>query len=106
MRTPPGLATAVANPSRADRMLRQLAAAGHRMTGPRAAVVRAIAGHAGAVTAEQLVAQLQPRDISRATIYRTLEVLERRGPPTPMHLHSYHGYTVCRHAHHHQLLWP
>src|SRR5260370_11250916 len=100
----PGRAPAVANPSRADWMLRQLAAAGHRMTGPRAAVVRAIAGHEGAVTAEQLVAELQPRDISRATVYRALEVLERRGLLTRMHLDSYHGYTVCDDGHHHHLL--
>ncbi len=85
-------------------MLRQLAAAGHRMTGPRATVVRAIAGHEGAVTAEPLVAELLPRDISRATVYRALEVLERRGLLTRMHLDSYHGYTVCDDGHHHHLL--
>src|SRR5881409_2294599 len=104
MGTAPGLAAALANPSRADWMLRQLAAAGHRMTGPRAAVVRAIAGHEGAVTAEQLVAELQPRDISRATVYRTLELLERRGLLARMHLDSYHGYAVCDDSHHHHLL--
>ena len=99
-----GVRAAPANLSRADWMLRQLAAAGHRMTEPRAAVVRAIAGRDGAVTAAQLVAALQPRDISRATVYRTLELLERRGLLARMHLDSYHGYTVCDDGHHHHLL--
>jgi Fur family transcriptional regulator, ferric uptake regulator len=98
--TPP----AAANQSRADWMLRQLAAAGHRLTGPRATVVRTIANQSGAVTAEQLVAELHAQRISRATVYRTLEVLERRGLLTRMHLDNYHGYTVCDDGHHHHLL--
>jgi Fur family ferric uptake transcriptional regulator len=85
-------------------MLRQLGTAGHRLTGPRAAVVRAIAAQEGTVTAEQLVAELQPRGISRATVYRTLDVLERRGLLARMHLDNYHGYTVCDDGHHHHLL--
>src|SRR6266567_2219057 len=64
MRAAPGPLPALANPSRADWMLRQLAAA----------------------------------------VYRTLEVLERRGLLTRMHLDSYHGYTVCDDGHHHHLL--
>lgn len=93
-----------ANLSRADWMLRQLAAAGHRLTGPRAAVVRAVAAHEGSVTAEQLVAQLQRRGVSRATVYRALDLLEQRGLLTRMHLDGYHGYAVCDAEHHHHLL--
>ena len=74
------------------------------MTIPRAALVRAIANHSGAVTAEQLVSELQPQGISRATVYRTLDVLERLGLLTRMHLDSYHGYAVCDDGHHHHLL--
>ncbi len=85
-------------------MLRQLAAAGYRMTGPRATVVRAIAAQEGAVTAEQLVAMLQQQGVSRATVYRTLDVLEHRGLLTRMHLDRYHGYTVCADGHHHHHL--
>jgi Fur family ferric uptake transcriptional regulator len=93
-----------ANRSRADWMLRQLALAGHRMTGPRAAVVQTIADQQAVVTAEQLVAELQPRGISRATVYRTLDVLEKLGLLARMHLDNYHGYTVCNDGHHHHLL--
>ena len=92
------------NPSRADRMLRQLADVGHRLTGPRATIVRTIADQPGAVTAEQLVSWLQPQGISRATVYRTLDLLERRGLLARMHLDAFHGYTVCDNSHHHHLL--
>ena len=85
-------------------MLRQLAAAGHRLTGPRAAVVRAVAVQPGAVTAEQLVVELGPQGVSRATVYRTLDLLEQRGLLARMHLDSYHGYTVCDESHHHHFL--
>src|SRR5581483_6883862 len=95
--------TAPANPSRAERMLRQLADSGNRLTGPRALVVRAIAEQKGAVTAEQLVSDLTPQGVSRATVYRTLELLERRGLLARMHLDSYHGYAVCDDSHHHHL---
>ena len=85
-------------------MLRQLAAAGNRLTGPRALVVRAIAEQEGALTAEHLVAHLATQGVSRATVYRTLELLERRGLLARMHLDSYHGYAVCDDGHHHHLL--
>jgi Fur family transcriptional regulator, ferric uptake regulator len=85
-------------------MLRQLAASGHRMTGPRSLVVRAIAEQDGAVTAEKLVADLAAHGVSRATVYRTLELLERGGLLARMHLDSYHGYAVCDETHHHHLL--
>ena len=85
-------------------MLRQLAAAGNRLTGPRALVVRAIAEQEGALTAEHLVAHLATQGVSRATVYRTLELLERRGLLARMHLDSYHGYAVCVDGHHLHLL--
>ncbi len=93
-----------ANLSRADWMLRHLAASRHRVTGPRAIVVRAIAAQESAVTAEQLVEQLRSLGVGRATVYRTLELLEREGLLTRMHLDDYHGYTVCDDGHHHHLL--
>jgi Fur family ferric uptake transcriptional regulator len=85
-------------------MLRQLAGVGDRLTGQRATIVRTIADQPGAVTAEQLVAQLRPRGISRATVYRTLDLLERRGLLARMHLDAFHGYTLCDDGHHHHLL--
>lgn len=93
-----------ANSSRADRMLGRLADAGLRMTGPRAAVVRAIAAQPGAFTAEALAEELRPRGIGRATVYRAVDVLQRLGLLTQMHLDRWHGYTVCDEGHHHHLV--
>lgn len=92
------------NSSRAEWMLRRLAQVGLRMTGPRGKIVRAVAEREGAFTAEALVEELRPRGIGRATVYRALDVLERIGMLTRMHLDGCHGYTVCDEGHHHHLV--
>ena len=92
------------NRSRSDWMLHRLANEGLRMTEQRALVVREIGERTDAFTAEALVDDLRPRGIGRATVYRTLELLERRGMLTRMHLEDCHGYTVCDEGHHHHLL--
>jgi len=55
---------------------------GYRLTGPRAAIVETMLQYDRPFTAEQLVAALRPSDaaaetrqIGRATVYRTLEIL-------------------------------
>ena len=91
-------------PSRADGMLARLADEGLRLTGQRELVVREVADRTDAFTAEGLVDELRPRGIGRATVYRTLDLLETRGMLTRMHLDKYHGYTVCDEGHHHHLV--
>jgi Fur family transcriptional regulator, ferric uptake regulator len=95
---------ATTNRSRSDWMLERLAGEGLRMTGQRATVVREIADESGAFTAEALVDRLRPRGIGRATVYRTLDLLETRGMLSRMHLEGCHGYTVCDEGHHHHLV--
>jgi len=55
------------------------------------------------ITAEQLVTELQPRDVSRATIYRTLDLLVELGfiqrIPLAEGCHSYAGAARV-HGHH------
>ena len=87
-------------------MLRRLDAQGYRMTGPRARVVETIADQSGAFTAEGLVDCLKPEGVGRATVYRSLELLEHLGVLTRMHLDrdGCHGYTVCDEGHHHHLV--
>jgi Fur family ferric uptake transcriptional regulator len=92
-----------ANLSRADWMLRRLDDEGLRLTGRRQLVVRAIADKPGSFTPEALVDALRPNGIGRATVYRALEVLERIGVLTRVHLGS-HAFTVCDESHHHHLL--
>jgi Fur family ferric uptake transcriptional regulator len=93
-----------ANLSRTDWMLRRLEDEGLRMTGQRELVVRTIGDKAGSFTPEALVDELRPRGIGRATVYRALELLERLGMLTRVHLDTCHGYTVCDEGHHHHLV--
>jgi Fur family ferric uptake transcriptional regulator len=92
------------NLSRADWMLRRLAQAGERMTSPREIVVRALAAEPGVVNPETLSYALHPRGVGRATVYRTLDLLERHGMLTRVHVDGCHGYTLCDEGHHHHLL--
>ena len=85
-------------------MLQRLDEAGLRMTGQRELVVGAIAAKIGAFTSEALVDELRPQGIGRATVYRTIEMLDRLGLLTRMHLGDCHGYTVCDDGHHHHLV--
>jgi Fur family ferric uptake transcriptional regulator len=93
-----------ANLSRAEWMLRRLDEDGIRLTGRRDLVVRAIANKPGSFTPEALVDELRPHGIGRATVYRALEVLERLGVLTRVHLGACHAFTVCDEGHHHHLL--
>ncbi len=85
----------------------QLAAldrAGYRLTGPRRAVADLIAARQGHFTAADLVddAAGQRLDMSRATIFRTIEVLEAVGAIERIDLPSGdHAYITCEPAAHH-----
>src|SRR5919109_1147430 len=92
------------NLSRADWLLRRLAEAGERMTGPREIVVRALVDQEGVINPEALSYELHPQGVGRATVYRTLGLLERYGMLTRVHVEGCHGYTVCDEGHHHHLL--
>jgi Fur family ferric uptake transcriptional regulator len=93
-----------ANLSRAEWMLRRLEDEGLRLTGRRQLVVHTIAEKPGSFTPEALVDQLRPHGIGRATVYRALELLERLGVLTRVHLGACHAFTVCDEGHHHHLL--
>jgi Fe2+ or Zn2+ uptake regulation protein len=92
------------NVSQADWMLRRLADAGERMTGPREIVVRALVAQNGVINPETLSYDLHPQGVGRATVYRTLDLLARHGMLTRVHVDGCHGYTLCDEGHHHHLL--
>src|SRR5919197_2815854 len=92
------------NVSQADWMLRRLADAGERMTGPRGIVVRALVAQTGVINPETLSYDLHPQGVGRATVYRTLDLLARYGMLTRVHVDGCHGYTLCDEGHHHHLL--
>src|SRR5947209_20290076 len=92
------------NLSRADSILRRLNESGERMTGPRETVVRALVAQPGVINPEALSYDLHPEGVGRATVYRTLDLLERYGMVARVHLEGCHGYTLCDEGHHHHLL--
>src|SRR3984893_1610250 len=93
-----------ANLSRAEWMLRRPDDEGIRLPGRGDLVFRAIANKPGSFPPEALVDELRPHGIGRATVYRALEVLERLGVLTRVHLGACHAFTVCDEGHHHHLL--
>jgi len=58
-----------------------LAAAGHRASAPRTAVVEVLARHGCVLTARDVVSELRGggREVGTATVYRALELLEELG---------------------------
>jgi Fur family ferric uptake transcriptional regulator len=85
-------------------MLQRLSESGERMTGPRETIVRALVGLTEVINPEALAYDLHPQGVGRATVYRTLDLLERYGMLTRVHVDDCHGYTLCDEGHHHHLL--
>jgi Fe2+ or Zn2+ uptake regulation protein len=88
----------------AETPLAALDRAGYRLTGPRRAVAVLIAARSGHFTAADLVDDATGRrlDMSRATIFRTLDVLEAVGAIERLDLPSGdHAYITCEPAAHH-----
>ena len=78
--------------------------AGYRLTAPRRALAGLIADRTGHFTAIDLASEARARHlaIGRATIFRTLEVLEALGAVERLDLPSgEHAYVVCEPDHHH-----
>jgi Fur family transcriptional regulator, ferric uptake regulator len=87
-----------------DSAIGVLRAQGLRMTPQRLAIVREIMAAVGYVVPGDLVARVQATmpGVSAATVYRTLERLERLGVLTHVHLASgigYHRVDEAPHAH-------
>lgn len=86
-------------------MLRQLSERGFRETDARRAIVDTVLSWDGQFTARQLHDVLQRWGIGRATVFRTLDVLEELGVLNRLHTEGgCHTYTVCAEQHHHHLL--
>ena len=81
--------------------------AGYRLTSPRRQVARLIAEHGGHFTALDLEAAARDRriGISRATLFRTLDLLTELRVVERMDLPSgEHAYVPCAPAHHHHVI--
>nr|WP_276944642.1 Fur family transcriptional regulator [Ferrimicrobium acidiphilum] len=85
-------------------VLAHLASSGHRITTARRHIVTALVGAGGHLTAEEVAAVVQAQDpsVHLATVYRTLEALERLG--IVIHIHLGHGraiYHLADSSHYH-----
>ncbi|MGE5155971.1 MAG: Fur family transcriptional regulator [Betaproteobacteria bacterium] len=81
--------------------------AGYRVTGPRQALAALIADQEGHFTAAELVAAARRRrlGVGRATVFRTLEVLEALGAIERLDLPTgEHAYVGCEPLHHHHVV--
>lgn len=89
---------------RIDEVLAQLAATGHRITGPRRHIVTALVQAGGHLTAEEVTNAVQAQDpsVHLATVYRTLDTLQSAG--VIVHIHLGHGkaiYHLADNSHYH-----
>ena len=84
-----------------------LGQAGYRITAPRQALARLIAGQDGHFTAEKLLgdAGRQRVHVARATVFRALDVLTETGTVERVDMPSgEHAFVVCEPAHHHHVV--
>jgi Fur family ferric uptake transcriptional regulator len=84
-----------------------LEGAGYRLTEPRRSLAALIADQDGHFTAADLVDAARDRrlGVGRATVFRTLEVLEDLGAVERLDLPSgEHAYVGCEPAHHHHVV--
>jgi Fur family ferric uptake transcriptional regulator len=91
----------------AEPIVTALDRAGYRLTEPRRQLAALIAGRAGHFTAGDLLdeARASRLHVGRATVFRTLEVLEELGAVERLDLPTgEHAYVMCQRAHHHHIV--
>ncbi len=94
-----------ATEARTNLIMQRLAEQGYRLTSTRAAIAQAISEQAAQFTARQLVDELEPHGIGRATVFRALDLLVQMGLLERLHGDlSCHSYTYCAPEHHHHLI--
>jgi Fe2+ or Zn2+ uptake regulation protein len=81
--------------------------AGYRLTSPRRALAGLIAGRTGHFTADDLLGESRRRrlGVTRATVFRSLDVLAELGLVERLDLPSGdHAFVACEPAHHHHIV--
>jgi Fur family ferric uptake transcriptional regulator len=91
-------------------ILERLEREGHRLTGPRRAVLEQVVGQHASFTSAELLEAMQERcpGIGRATVFRTLDLLTRMGVVQRIHADAgggrCHAYLACSQEHHHHVI--
>lgn len=91
----------------AESIVSALEGAGYRLTGPRRALAALIAARGSHFTADELLGESRRRrlGITRATIFRSLEVLADLGAVERLDLPTgEHAFVACEQAHHHHVV--
>jgi Fur family ferric uptake transcriptional regulator len=93
-----------------EAILERLDTEGHRLTGPRRAVLEEVVQRDAPFTSADLLEAMQRQapGIGRATVFRTLDLLARLGVVQRIHTDAdggrCHAYLACDDAHHHHLI--
>ncbi|MFN0070481.1 MAG: Fur family transcriptional regulator [Chloroflexota bacterium] len=92
---------------RATVILDRIAGQGHRLTGPRQALVQILATRDHHFSAQEAWEEVQANglEIGRATVFRTLDLLTELGILDRVHAgDGCHRYVVCEPVHHHHAM--
>jgi Fur family transcriptional regulator, ferric uptake regulator len=92
---------------RAAEILDRIAEQGHRLTGPRQAMVQILSARDHHFSAQEAWEEVQANglDIGRATVFRTLDLLADLGILDRMHAgDGCHRYVMCEPRHHHHAM--
>lgn len=100
----PGVVVKAEHDPQVEEILARFSVAGGRRTASRQAIVEAVVGAKGHLTAEQIADEVQARfpSVNLSTVYRTLEALEEL--QVVDHVHLGHGravYHLADHSHQH-----
>ena len=93
-----------------EAILKRLDDEGHRLTGPRRAVLEEVVSRDAPFTSAELLDAMQRQSpgIGRATVFRTLDLLARLGVVQRIHSDPgggrCHAYLACDDSHHHHLI--
>ena len=93
-----------------EAILKRLDDEGHRLTGPRRAVLEEVVSRDGPFTSADLLQAMQKQapGIGRATVFRALDLLARMGVVQRIHSDPdggrCHAYLACDTFHHHHLI--
>ena len=90
-----------------ETILQRLNNAGHKITTPRRAIVHVLLQQQSHFKAEEILeeAKRMAPHTGRATVYRTLEILETMGMLEQLHLgEGSHSYVLGEQSHHHHLI--
>lgn len=100
------MSVTLAAPTDRDEILGLLREEGYRITQPRIAIVDAVLAQGGGFTADGLYDTLHDQaGVGRATVFRTLDTLERFGYLRRLHgLDGCHQYVRATPGHHHHLV--